>query len=256
MGKSRADSISLVRLRLDWALGRMEEFNTAVIAFLKTGPYEIIRYEEPEGNAIKVRWVLRVHAVDVPFPLRCMAGEIAHNLRASVDNLVWSVAQTCGVDKRLTLQFTNGPDHFKAIAASKKLDHLPVPILAWYRNEQTHERTNGEKSLLCLVNDVWNEDKHRLPALMVSGRPSASISLGGGVAEQFTLGDPVGRVGNKDGDEICSMRIAPEHKVNLKTEFSPDIGFSDDTDSARGLFNAAERHIRNEVVPIFEPFLK
>ena len=251
MTKPHGNSMCLAKSRLDWAAGRIKEFHDSAQSFLDSGVYSrsIHKQVEPDGS-LKFT-VGFISSADPPFVLSALAGEIVHTLRSTVDNLVWSVAQTCPVDKRLSLVFKEGATAFAHYASITKLDRLPRPLYDWYENEQPHKRPDGRPSLLHLLTKLWNEDKHRVPLLMGSAVPVGFIQSGN--VKCFTI---IGSGVMKHGDKICEITVVPEEVANLKIRFAVDVGFKEGCiPSARTFLLCVENHIRHEVLPQFEPFL-
>jgi hypothetical protein len=86
--------------RLDWAKYRIDEFITAWEAFLAKEPYKLIPQVKHRGKLLKVDFQIQVRKLSLRH-IRFRVGDAIHNLRAVVDNLVWSLGQSRGASTDL-----------------------------------------------------------------------------------------------------------------------------------------------------------
>ncbi len=175
MGSQWTDSVLLAKQRFQWALRRISDFNLEANAFIGTGKYAVVEERRPDGkDRIEVVYTFRAVG-SPPANLRFIAGDAIHNLRAVVDNLLWSIGQKYGAGDRLAAVFYKRPDDFRKYAKSQNLDRLPAPILDWFVSEQPYNRPNEKPSVLGRINDLWGADKHRAPLLLGSADPEGFI---------------------------------------------------------------------------------
>ena len=240
-----------VRARLDWAHRRMEQFNAAVDTFLSTNPYFMSADFECKSEPYYVathRYRFRVRApAAVPIDLRLAAGELVHSFRSAIDNIIWTIGKKFKASSRLALEFKNGPDHFAKYTTSAKLSKLPLPLQHWIEAQQLYKRKDGQRSILHDLTILWNEDKHRLP--MLAGHAVQCVTIGSrGSVEAVSVGYLVPL---NDGDEVVTVTNA----VDFEPEFAFGVAFTAIAKEAKTFFQDAERHIAEEVIPTFEPYL-
>jgi hypothetical protein len=106
---------------------------------------------------------------------------------------------------------------------------------------------------------MWNADKHRSPALMAGAMASGSVGIKtrGFFLHSFETGSRMG--GFEDGDKIAWATLPIADIVHFQPDFALDISFGKNS-AANGaivrtfLFDA-HKHILQDVIPKFEPFL-
>lgn len=85
-------SLEGVKLKIDRATEHLEELHKEVGAYLDSGPYEVVRESQEEGNPLLVCKVNRLP----PLRLSVLLGDFLHNLRSSLDHLAWQLVLTNG----------------------------------------------------------------------------------------------------------------------------------------------------------------
>lgn len=256
MSNPRFNDMELAVRRLDWTHTHIEQFDRAVDAFLGTNPYHIIAEREDKGIdrfnrfAIKHRFQVASHP---PPELRFLAGDIVHNLRCVVNNVLWSLWKSVGGNHNLSLEFKECAGAFDtSIRERFKLARLPPPIVAWYEGEQIYNRPDGKPSLLNMVNRIWNDDKHKVPVLLGTAMKSSflpDLSLAWVCRGEW--------VNLKDGD-VVHEAFAKTNKIfqlEPQISFVMDVAFDCGDYPARRFLRTVEDHIRRDVLPKFEPFL-
>ncbi len=86
------DGIENAHLKLGWAQKHLSSLQFLIEGFVHTKPCTFIREDNVENQ-----WsVLRIKLPDVPDCISLTAGDIVHNMRSSLDHLVWSLANRPG----------------------------------------------------------------------------------------------------------------------------------------------------------------
>ena len=258
------DYLEVPRLRLQRAAEHIREFCAEADAYLRTNPFGSTA-EYFEENGIKfVKLLFKVHK-EPPKRLGVVAGDCIHNLRATLDNIVWSLGKAfppsdakarpemlafpvCRTKDNFekTLQHPN----YKAIksfpAAAQELitklqpiDAASMPLPAFY---------------LGILNDLWNADKHRSPDLM--GGTNHGVALHGYRLQQ--PGSIAAGMAVFDGAEFARGAIPPEGiPADARVDLSIDVAFHVRGPAkgqiARHFLSALYYVVQDEVIAKFEP---
>ena len=121
-------------------------------------------------------------------------------------------------------------------------------------SEQPYSGTHG-KSILHILNLLWNQDKHRSPVLLACAIPSPTI-----IASRNSIHlEMILRSGFKDGDKIATASVPINQKIPFNHDFTFDLVFSQKGPAkgavVRTWLMEAHKYILQEVVPKFKPFL-
>jgi len=248
--------MQLAKARLNWAEKRIDEFINACDVFLKEEPYRIIpQVQFKDKREVKIHLMMQVRKKPV-HDLRFRAGDAIHNLRAVVDNLISGLAQIKGGSNRLGLEFweshTNFTDKYLP-----RIAVLPDEIKDWIASEQPFCRTNG-KSILHVLNLLWNEDKHRAPVLMGAAFPSMPTIVVSSTGRMHL--EIVRQGGLEDGDTVAKVTIPIEKEMDFAPKSEIDVAFSKRSSTngavARTWLIGTHKYILEEVIPRFEPFFR
>ena len=260
MTNPRDDYVRLSKLRLDWASAGIDRLEILVDSFLTTVPSEVIASVKRKGESAHISYVLRVHRQPPP-TIRFAVGDVVHNLRASLDNLVWGVGQVCKADNRLSLEFHESKTSFRDCYLPK-IRKLPDPVRDWITSIQPYHRRK-HMEVLYRLHSLWNRDKHRTPTVISTAGHTGKLGYSGNRMpfESMTFY----RVsGQKDQQRLASVIIPWERRNEFKPEFLPLVAFNVDGPVGLNMLNGPEsvvpylRHIQQyiltRVVPVFEPF--
>ena len=261
MTNPRDDYVHLAKLRLDWASAGIDRLEEIIDSFLATKPCKVITSVKREGEDAHISYVLRVHSQPPP-TIRFAVGDVVHNLRATLDNLVWGVGQVYKADNRLGLEFHNSKSRFRDCYLPK-ITKLPDPIRDWITSMQPYHRRHYPY-LFHHLNILWNRDKHRTPTVINTAGVTGTLGYSG---DQTPLKSMtfyhIG--GQKDQEEIASAIIPWERWSEFKPEFSTLVAFNVDGPIGLNIAGRPEsvveylRHIQwyilGRVVPKFEPYL-
>src|SRR5919106_5295207 len=171
-----SDYIHLATLRLDWASAGIDRLEELVNSFLATKPCEVVSRMHREGQNARINYVLRVHEQPPP-TVSFATGDVIHNLRATLDNLVWGVGQICKANDRLGLEFHDSADTFRDCYLPQ-ISVLPQPIQDWITSIQPHLR--GYRPVFFYeLHNLWNRDKHRTPTLICTTGNTGTLGYSG-----------------------------------------------------------------------------
>ena len=261
MANSRDDYVHLTKLRLDWAYAGIDRLEVLVDSFLPTKPCEVFASVKRKGESAHISYVLRVHRQPPP-TVRFAVGDVVHNLRATLDNLVWGVGQVFKGHDDLGLEFHDSESSIRD-RYLPKIRKLPEPVRYWITSIQPYQGRH-HIVLFHLLHNLWNRDKHRSPTVINTAGVTSSLSYTGDEMpiESMTFY----RVsGQKDQQQLASAIIPWERRREFKPEFSPLVAFPEDGPVGLNIVGRPEsvveylRHIQEyiltRVVPKFEPYL-
>jgi hypothetical protein len=92
-------------MKLAWAKAHLKLLDSEIEKFSQSNPYTLTRNDDLEQR----RHVLRFNLLDVPDHICLIAGDAIYNMRASLDQLVWSLARLSGIPKRTAFPIIDGP---------------------------------------------------------------------------------------------------------------------------------------------------
>jgi hypothetical protein len=127
MTNPRSDYVHLAALRLDWVSAGIDRLEELVDSFLATKPCEVVTGMKREGKYARFSYVVRIHQQPPP-AIRFAIGDVVHNLRATLDNLVWGIGQVFKADNNLGLEFHDSESSFRDCYLPK-ISKLPDPRL-------------------------------------------------------------------------------------------------------------------------------
>jgi hypothetical protein len=148
------------------------------------------------------------------------------------------------------LVFKDNPIAFDNFAEDTKFNRLPCVIQNWIRNVQVYNRPNRQKSDLNILNDIWNHDKHRTAALIAAVMPGFGVGTCPG--EFKSVGFPSLKNGTAIGEYRCEI---PDDIRYFEPGFMFDVAFPEGGGVAHAFLRRVEKHIRQEIIPKFVPFL-
>ena len=82
--------IDLAKLGLDWTSAGIDRLEELVDSFLVTEPCEVVTSMKREGEDAHFLCMLYIHQQPPP-SIRFATGDVIHNLRATLDSLVWGI---------------------------------------------------------------------------------------------------------------------------------------------------------------------
>jgi hypothetical protein len=122
-------------------------------------PWPVIREPDPDRPG---GFLFRVHVrEDPPSSLGLIFGDFVHNLRASLDNLIYELAPSnARRSRKLSFPICSSETTFKR-EALPMLRGLPEDIREVIERFQPYPGRDARLSQLRVLNAFWNQDKHR-----------------------------------------------------------------------------------------------
>lgn len=230
------------RLKVARAREHLDALDREVRAFSDSKPYELISEVDPETGDYVYRLHLNWPGARPPDHLSLIAGDIVHNLRTSLDYVVWQLAEL-GRGANFTIQFPliENPDQQKY---REMETNLLDPILARHRAlikglQPYHVHLAIEagaaipspNQALLLVGRLDNWDKHRLllpTHSLVAFKPPTFRNL-----RTAQVHSRAQWFGMKEGTELFRITDIeaqdPNAKVEVESRLPYSINFGDPT---------------------------
>lgn len=225
-----------VRAKIDRAIEHLEALHRETQAFRNSEAYAVTgKFESGRSS-----YVFRLHVLQRP-PLRwgVMIGEIVHNLRSALDQLVWQLVKlngrTPGKWNYFPIIGKRPQAGFAGIARGQGKRRGPLwgvsdEALACIERLQPYHGGNGR--LLGVLERLWNADKHRFLVPTLTAITSAILladryvpNKDAGPVMEIT----VGRFADEHEAELVVTGLkptGPDPKVEMKGEPPVDIAFS------------------------------
>lgn len=241
-------------LKLDRARKHMDEFEAEAAAFASELPKPYTITPESNPNSGKEQWRVRITRQPDP-SLSVIIGDCVHNIRSSLDHLVFALSTGKGREKRNTaFPIHSHADEFTC-KGKPAIRTLPPECQALIESLQPYQAENPIGRQLGRLNRIWNMDKHR-ELLLVATRPTALVVKYSG-SRQLPAAPVDHRWNPPDKDEVViPVTVIPGDLANQ--ELKPDITFEiclryTGTPVTRVLSDLYQA-VRETVFPLFEPF--
>lgn len=230
------DRLAGVRAKVGRATNQLEALHREVQAFRHSEAYLITGKFEPERSS----YVFRLRILEEP-PLLwgVVIGEITHNLRSALDQLVWQLIKTNNRRPRgnPTYPILKVPPDQGFVAFALGTAKCPGPLRgvsseALALIERTQPYHGGSGRLLGTLNRFWNADKHRFLIPTVMAVTAAALN-----PDRYTANEDVGpvrsfRLGSftsKYEAELVVVGlepVGPNPKMEMQGDPPIDIAFS------------------------------
>jgi hypothetical protein len=245
-----------VERRIDWAEQRLTELWAAIDAYLAREPVDV-RVEDVGPGSYVFRGYVREQPPD-EFSL--MVGDFSHQLRASLDNLVWEVAgATATRPNLLAFLISETADDFsdrrhRVLAGVDPAIVFAIGTCQPFVKPDQGGLSGGDR--LQLLDDFWNDDKHRVPATVLAAvEGSASTWTGDDippaiqrVRQYFGDGEVLARLDGWHGNRWYVENARPIFDLRFITLRAPDHPVM------RYAFRAMVDMVRKEILPRFAAF--
>ena len=206
-------------------------FHNEVMPLLKTAyPAKIVR----QGDAEPGEYVLRYHAPELPIVWSVRVGEVIHNLRSSLDHMVWTLVERDqgSPGKHTAYPVFTGKTEFEEnigmLSRTRKgcMFGLGQEGIAMLRRTQPyhgwHDGGDAHESALLLLDELWNIDKHRAVPLVYASAQLTSIDVSPTIDDPRVHIAPVGPIEN--GAVLYSLPPGVDQSnVNVKANVSREI---------------------------------
>ncbi len=205
----------------------MKALEEARVLFLESEPYATRRVIEDDGREHIFFWE---KFTDTPDSFGLIAGDAIHNLRSSLDHLAVALARA-GADAigvaltpeelaRIQFPVVTSEDNF--LLQSKRLFHTDPGAVAYIKSVQPYIRSpnNPKISLLYLVSDLDNADKHRL--ITTAALVPIMTKLDWPASVKNTQAEyPTANISYEVGAEFCRFRFtSPQSEMDVPVEFA------------------------------------
>ena len=252
--------MEIPNLRLHRAMEHITEFEREADAFLKTNPFGITTepYTQDGKKCLALRFKIN-H--EPPKRLGIIAGECVHQLRAILDNLIWSLGELYPpvhpkIAFPLYLSLTDyqsaiNQPHLKGIQNFPPTAQMLIEGLQPYKGMFS---SAPEINPIYVLHRLWNDDKHRSPDLM--GGMNSGVAL-----KIFKLEQPAtlsAGLAIHDGTKFaCGVipegGIKPDAHVVLSTYIAFDLDGPAKGQPAVSFLTNLHSVIRDKVIANFEP---
>lgn len=255
--------IEIARLRLDRAMEHINEFDAETRDFFTRDSFGIEVNPYTEGGQDRVSYQFRM-SQEIPQHLGIIAGECIHNLRVILDSIIWELAgKHCSPrHERIAFPVCKCPSQYRKTLATptfKDINDFPPAAKTLIESLQPYNRGYADapyKHPLSIIHNLWNDDKHRTPALTLAFVGSVDMNGCLGIPGSVSAGPSMAV---KDG-AIFAWGAKPEDR--LKSDRMPKISVEIALDVRQPgspahccylppLYN----FVRDEVVAKFEPIL-
>jgi hypothetical protein len=149
-------------------------------SYEESDPYQIILDRDPETGHHLLRLRLRE---PIPEEVPLLIGDVVHNLRAALDNMIWLLRDATVTDRRILRQVAfkiadvnaiGGPEHdWQSFRGA--IHCLPATVLDDMYRFQPHVSRRDE---LTLLENLWNSDKHRASHVAISTIRNLRVRFG------------------------------------------------------------------------------
>jgi hypothetical protein len=193
------------KLKVESAKRYLSYFQEVLSAFFKTKPYELVAEQDPRTSESVYR--VRVYGC-VPDELSVIAGDVVHNLRSALDQMVCALV-------RANRRQVSGGNSFPIMGSRKKFEEACVGKL-----KNTSAKANrfirrlkpykGGNDAFWMLAELDNMDKHNEIVPVAAGQvqfsrrmglmpgffrtPDGALAIGGGPPGSVALGYEIGFV--------------------------------------------------------------
>lgn len=184
--------IEVAKLRLNRAISHLNEFKQAADIYLNTNPFGTYTETYTENGENCIRLVYKVLQPPPPI-LGIIAGDCINNLRAILDNLVWSLGRIYpSTDLKAKGDKLSFPicktqtDYEKKIKQPYWMTIYKFPKVAQELIESLQPYNSTKQAhRIGILHQLWNADKHRSPDLM--GGASSGVRQGFNLQQPASL---------------------------------------------------------------------
>lgn len=271
------------RLKLAWAQRRIEELRESILEYGNSKPYRI----ESEKDSASGKWqgVFRVTGMPPFTDWSLMVGDAVHNMRGSLDALLFGIAQrhaatrnaVLTAEEERSIQFPICDAATAFDGQRRRLSSLPQGAVDAVEALQPYQPSQKVAHIhpLIFVRDISNFDKHR--QLLVTDVFGINPGFGPGAfrkspanpavtelhLDDFPTPFEVRRGAFKDGDVIATWSdgpLAADFRVGEKLSMEPVIAFTEVAPESVSLRKVSHiKHVRawieERVLTVLEPFL-
>ncbi len=223
-----------------------------VESFLDTQPYTTTTKRDDKRR----RYIFEVHIGDnPPAQLPFLASEFIHNARATLDNIVWSLAPSSVRRRKPSFPIYDDPIRFQceALPMLKGMKPEIIKAIEWCQPYHGNSHFVSAYRLLDL-NRLWNFDKHRAPLVVGCVPDAASYALIDDGSEFPLIRTRMGVLILEEGKEIAWIPFDPRLKDDFKPHFHFSVAFVGAEKRAIPFYGLMKMHeiITKEVIPAIQ----
>jgi hypothetical protein len=191
--------------KVERAKTQINDLDVAIKAFFAVAGYEIVSECYPEAD--EEVWSFQLKR-KLPHDLSVRTGEILHNLRSALDQMLGEIVVRISKRTESGVEFPFGLNFGEFETALGKQKKLPTDAIQMIRNLQPY---NGGDPLLWLLHSANRRDKHRMglvPVNLRTGGKTSYLSVWYGCA--LVIGSRKGQnlANEKRFTNVDSLRLA------------------------------------------------
>jgi len=246
-----------VYTKIDRAKTHLDDFNDQVRPIEAACKKAIVR----ECDEQRSEYVFRLdHVPDIPANLSAILGDAIHNLRVSLDHLMWQlvIASKGSPDENTSFPLLTVPPTPNRYGRSLPNVHPGIPrkMRMVLDEVQPYKRSNPAHHELAIIDKLDIRDKHRELLIAVMGSEGGGGFFGDAEFVNFNFGP------YNDGDEVARFTCPPANsksEPNISFFFAvrfdePAAGPWGKTLGASKVVRNSLRYIEDEVLPRFRCF--
>jgi hypothetical protein len=223
-----------VAAKIDRASFHLKTLEDEIRRFADSEPYSFVIELDDKADWHSV--VIRIHR-EMPLSWGAIVGDYVHNLRSSLDHLIWQIVLGRGItpDKRNEFPIYGNRTEFvrrveRPFLAGKPSALYGVGERTFARIEvlQPYHAPDPLRHGLGILQALSNTDKHRVLHSSYARIPEQAAKIGGEGVVISQIDQPVGVV--EDGAEVLRYRLwldRPGSEVDVKVDIPFDVAFGD-----------------------------
>lgn len=220
--EASSDIFTSALQKIDRAQFHISDLEGQFSAFIARKPHRFgIKHDAATGQQfVQIRFV-----EPVPSTFAVVVGDAVHNLRCSLDHMLWALIgwDNGTQDKHLKFPFRNNRENYKAACGGFKTPSAWIPGFL----EKFEAFPRGRGQVFCALNDLDNIDKHRAiqPLLRATTHPTFTVYREGAGPIRMGSNAFIGAV----GELLPILDLRPGDRVELDGEgdCAPRIFLSD-----------------------------
>lgn len=165
-----SELVRLLTERTDFAWEQFEPLRDSLVALGEMWASNSLPELKPDG----VSYLIHAQLTDIDPRLRVEAGAFVHQLRATLDNIAWGLANRVRPNPgKVSFPICEDPQQFAHWSLIQVLGRGSGAARALERL-QPYSRAEGR--YLIMLHNLWNQDKHRLPPFLAA-LPAGALLL-------------------------------------------------------------------------------
>ena len=217
-----AVDLSPIGERVEWAGRHIERLRKLVDAYVSSRPFAVYLYHDPVAATVLETVTL---TADPPLPISLVLGDVAHHLRAALDNLV-GILRLGGPTRATAFPIAATKDEFERLAR-QMMAGVPAWGVQAVRELQPFDPERGSLGMtLDVVDQIAQRDRHRALLLHAPLLETDAVHRAVGVSEALHFERKA--VGNRE----IELRYAAASVVRF--DYAVRIVVGEDIDLAHG----------------------